>query len=185
MRSRLLALLIVLGAGDARGEILERVLAVVDGHPVVLSEVSLLARLRGVSRQDALDAVIDERLMFQEAARLPQAAVSAEDEQRAYESLAARAPAEAGLLPGELRTLARRETTILRYVAFRFRSQVRIGDEAVRDAYEAEYGARADAPAFADVAPAMRERLASQQLDERIEAWVKELRAGAEVRYNQ
>jgi hypothetical protein len=185
MPSRLLGLLVVFAVcGDARGAILERVLAVVDGRPVMLSEVSLLERLRGVPRQAALDAVIDERLMFQEAARLPQAVVSAEDEQQAYESLASRAPAEAGLLPEELRTLARRETAILRYVAFRFRSQVRIGDEAARAAYDAEFGGRADAPAFADAAPAIRERLASKQLDERIEAWVRELRAGAEIRYN-
>jgi len=53
-----------------------------------------------------------------------------------------------------------------------------------RAAYDAEFGGRADAPAFADVASAIRERLASKQLDERIEAWVRELRAGAEIRYN-
>jgi hypothetical protein len=37
---------------------------------------------------------------------------------------------------------------------------------------------------LAEVEEALRERLARRDLSERIEAWVKELRAGAEIRYN-
>jgi hypothetical protein len=80
--------------------------------------------------------------------------------------------------------LARRQTAILKYVASRFRSQVRIGDDQLRFAYEREYEGRDNAPPLDLARDALKDRLETQALDERIEAWVKELRAGAEIRYN-
>jgi hypothetical protein len=59
--------------------------------------------------------------------------------------------------------MARRQATILKYVDFRFRPQVRVTSE---DAEE-------------------RARLEADDLDARIEAWVKDLRAGARIRYNR
>ncbi len=179
------ALLVVLAPRPGAPEVIERIVAVVDGRPVTVTEVAVVERLRGIDRAAATEAVIDERLMFQEAVRLPQAAVTGADEQRAYDSLRARVAPGAELLPEELRTLARRETAILKYVDFRFRSQVRVSDQAVRAAYDAELAGRPDAPAFDAAAPAIRDRLAARQLDERIEAWVKELRAGADIRWVQ
>jgi hypothetical protein len=73
---------------------------------------------------------------------------------------------------------------ILKYVDLRFRPQVRVSDEVVREAYEDEHAGRAEAPAFADAAGKIRDRLVGRDLDARIEGWVKELRAGAEIRYN-
>jgi hypothetical protein len=121
-------------------------------------------RVTGRDRAQALEALIDERLMFREAARLPQAAVSDEEEARALQSLLSRAgPAAEGLPEGDLRQLARRQATILKYVEFRFRPQVRVDEDA---------------------APEARARLAEEDLRRRIEAWVSELRRSAEVRYN-
>jgi hypothetical protein len=191
MRSRLAALLVLLalapwGAVPAPAEVMESILAVVDGRPVLLSEVRVVEALRGVDRKAALEALIDERLMFREAARLSSTALTADEEARAYASLRA-VPAAAALLPGaeaDLRRLARRQAAILRYVDFRFRPQVRVTDEAVRAAYEAEPAAGAGTPSFEEAAPALRTRLEARALDEKIEAWIKELRAAAEVRYN-
>jgi hypothetical protein len=182
------ALLCALAGASPAAEVLESILAVVDGRPVLLSEVRVIEALRGVSRASALEALIDERLMFREAARLSPTVLSAAEEARAYESLRAR-PEAAALLPAadaDLRRLARRQAAILRYVDFRFRPQVRVGDDAVRAAYEAELASRpdADAPAFEAAAAGVRSRLEARALDEKIEAWIKELRAAAEVRYN-
>jgi hypothetical protein len=188
MRSRR-ALWALLGscalAIPARAEVIERILAVVDGRPVLLSEVRLLEALRGLPREAALEELIDERLMFREAARLSPTALSAEDEERAFESLRPRA---AALLPGaeaDLRRLAHRQAAILRYVDFRFRPQVRVTEDAVRAAYEAELAGRAGAPTLEAAGPALRARLEARALDEKIEAWIKELRAAAEIRYNR
>jgi hypothetical protein len=82
--------------------------------------------------------------------------VTPDEETRALESLRVRGGAALAALPeGDLRQIARRQATIVKYVEFRFRPQVRV-----------------------------EERLAEEDLRQRIEAWVKELRRGADVRYN-
>ena len=172
--------------GPARAEVTERVLAAVDKRPILLSEVRALEAVRGLARQAAVDALIDEDLMLREASRLPAAAAAASlEEDKAYGELLTTRPELAGrVAEGDLRRLVRRQATILRYVTLRFLPQVRVSDEVVREAYAAEYGQRTDPPSFAEASGPLREQLVRRDLDARIEGWVKELRAGAEVRYN-
>jgi hypothetical protein len=111
--------------------------------------------------------------------------VSAEEEGKAYASLLSRGGDGArGVSEADLRALARRETAILKYVHFRFLPQIRVEDSAVRKAYDEELGGRAGVPPFEAAAQEIRQRLVDRELDLRIESWVKELRAGAEIRYN-
>jgi hypothetical protein len=171
MRFRLFVVLgLLFGAGPLAAEVVERVLAVVDGRPMMMSEAGLVERLRGLDRAGAVEALIDEQLMLREASRVAQTVVTSEDEQRAYESLLERNPGAARLPEPDLRRLVRRQTAILKYVEFRFRPQV--------------YGSRPDAPPFEAAAGEIRRQLADRELDAKIEAWVKDLRAGAEIRYN-
>jgi hypothetical protein len=157
--------LVLAASAAAEPALVERILAVVDGRPVLLSEVRVVEQVTGQARGPALEALIDERLMFREAARVSQATVTDAEAEAAFRSLLDRAGAAAAGLPErDLRQLARRQATILKYVEFRFRPQVRVED----------------APAD----PEARQRLAQEDLRQRIEAWVKELRRGADVRYN-
>jgi hypothetical protein len=166
--SALLCVLCVERPVAAQAVLVERILAVVDGRPVLLSEVRLMGQVSGRDPAAALEALIDERLMFREAARLPQAAVTAEEEERALDSLRARAaPVSPPPSERDLRQIARRQATIVKYVEFRFRPQVRV-----------------DHPDFETATPERRRQLAEEDLQQRIEAWVKELRSGADVRYN-
>jgi hypothetical protein len=181
MRSSVLLAVLLALPPLARAAVVERVLAVVEGAPVLLSEVELIERLRGVTREAALAAVIDERLMYREASRMAQGALAAEEEERAYESL--RSLAGEGFSEPELKRLARRQATILRYVEFRFGAQVRVDDEAVRKEWESRHPQPGDEMTTAD-ADRVRELLAAKALDDRIEAWVAELRGGADIRYN-
>lgn len=169
---------------DRRATVVERVLAVVDERPLLLTDVRTLAAVRGLDPAVALEAAIDERLMYAEASRLAQADVSADEESQALAGiLASRPELRAAVREPDLRRLLRRQATILRYVEFRFRPQVRPGDEAVRAAWEAEEAGRPAGAALEDAQEAIRGRLERQALDERVEAWVKELRARAGVRY--
>jgi hypothetical protein len=118
--------------------------------------------------------------MYREAARLPQAAVSAEEEERALESLRASVHPDTADESHQLRLVARRQVAILKYVEFRFRPQVRVSEEAVRAAYEAAPGGQG----FDEAAPGLRARLAEEDLTRRIEEWVRELRQEVEIRYN-
>ncbi len=163
--------------------LLERVLAVVDGAAVLLGDVRLLAALQGLPQERALEAAIDERLMFQQATRLTQAALTVEQEEAALRSLRER-PGAQGWPEASLRRLARRQATILKYVEFRFRAQLRVDDAAVRELYEREWAGRPEAPPFESAQAALRERLLRQALDERVESWVRELRESADIRRN-
>ncbi|HUG53095.1 MAG TPA: hypothetical protein VMR21_05820 [Vicinamibacteria bacterium] len=184
MRSEVAAVLLALAAaGGAEAAVVERILAVVDGRPVLLSEVVLFGRVRGDDSSRAMEGLIDEQLMYREAERLPQAAVSDDDEQRAYESLRRRVAVASPDEEEQLRRLARRQTAILKYVDFRFRPQVRVSEELVREAYEAEALPRGRS--LEEAAPALRERLAEKDLSRRIEAWVQGLREAADIRYNE
>jgi hypothetical protein len=156
-------------------------MVVVDGRPLLLSDVSDLARVRGLAEEAALEAVIDERLMYQEASRLTQTEVLADEEERALAALLERKPA----LPVEvgeagLRRILRRQITILKYVEFRFRPQLRVSDQQVRAAFESDPQA---GESFEAEKERIRERLERRALDERVEAWVRELRVRADVRY--
>jgi len=173
-------------AGGARAEVVERILAVVDGRPVLQSDARLLAAVRGLSPEAALEAVIDERLMYGEASRAAQAATTSADEERAIARLLEERPElRERVAEADLRRLIRRQLTILKYVEFRFRPQVRVTPEELEKAYAAERGGKDDAPALAAVAPALEEKLVRAALDERLETWVRELRSSAEIRYNR
>jgi hypothetical protein len=167
----------------AAGETLERVLAVVDERPVLLSEVQALQAVLGTGRAQALEAFIDERLMHQQALRLPQAAVSAEEEEGLVERLLEQRPDLAGIWPPELRRLVRRQAAIYKLVEFRFRPQVRLDESELHEAFREQESSNAGAGDFEAAEPELRERLVRRALDRRIEAWVQELRAGAEIRY--
>jgi len=165
-------------------ETVERIVAVVDDRPVLLSELAAHRAVSGLPEDTALEAAIDERLMHAEAARIPQAEVSAEEEDEALTLLLEKRPAlRAEVREPELRRLLHRQLSILKYVDFRFRPQVRVGDEEVRRVWEEEQAGRPAGPALEDEQEAIRARLERRALDERVEAWVKELRARADVRY--
>jgi hypothetical protein len=167
-----------------RVETIERVVAVVDERPLLLSDVRAVQAVRGLSEAKALEAAIDERLMHTEAARLPQADVTPEEEEQALARLLETRPALRGAVPeADLRRLLRRQLGVLKYVEFRFRPQVRVSDEDVRKAWEEEQAGRPAGLALEDEQEAIRERLERQAIDERIEAWVAGLRARADVRY--
>ncbi len=193
MRSSRLIALVLAGVPAAaaaqapappRPEVVERIVAVVDERPLLLSDLRALMAVRGLAEGEALEAVIDERLMHLEASRLPQADVSPEEEDRALSLLLeTRKHLRAEVPEPDLRRLLRRQLAILKYVEFRFRPQVRIGDDEVRKAWEEDQAGRPAGPALEDAQELIRARLERRALDERIEAWVRELRSRADVRY--
>jgi len=190
MRSRAWAaapvVLIVLACSTgARGDVVERILAVVDGHPLMLTEVRLVQRVRDVPEAQALEALIDEWLMFREATRLLADRLTPEEEEAAVRSLRERASQVEGVNDAELRSFARREAVILKYAQSRFLPQVRIEDDEIKRAYDAGPGSRPGGPSLEEAAPALRSQLADQKLGERVDGWVREMRAAASIRYNR
>ena len=160
---------------------IESVVAVVDGRPLLLSDQRAVEQVRGLPPPAALEALVDERLMQIEASRLPQSEVLPEEDEQATRELLERRPALAPLVPAhDLRRLVRRQLAILKYVEFRFRPQLRVSDEDVRAAFERDPSV---GDSLEEAKERVRQRLERHALDERVEAWVGELRARAEVRY--
>jgi hypothetical protein len=199
MRSSLLALLLAVAAASAAAQavappaaggpraptvqLLERVVAVVDDRPLFLSDVRALAAVRGLSEEAAIEAAVDERLMYAEAARIEETEVPKEEEDRALAAVLGVHPALRDEVPeADLRRLLRRQATILKYVEFRFRPQVRVSEDDIRRAWEKDEAGQPAGVPLEDAEEALRARLERRALDERIEAWVKELRARADVR---
>lgn len=169
------AALVGAAARGGGAELVDRVLAVVDDRPLCLSDVRAVQDLDGVGREQALTRLVDDTLLFHEAFRMPQAGLSADEERGVVK--------EAGGDPARQRAL-RRRAVIHKYVAFRFRPQIRIDDDRLRRAYQETYAGQADAPPLEGVANALRERLVAVELEARVADWTRELRAAASVRYN-
>ncbi len=170
-----------LGAQQAAPEVvlIERIVAVVDERPLLLSDVRALALVRGLKPDQALQAAIDERLMYTEAAQVTQSEVTPEQEKAALAALLEKKPdLETSVPAPDLRRLLHRQLAILQYVEFRFRPQIHVSDEEVRKAWEREPAG----PALEDAFDAIRSRRERQMLDERIEAWIHELRGRSDVR---
>ena len=157
--------------------LVERIVAVVEERPVLLTEVQLVQEVKGLDETRAREAVIDALLMHREAMRLPDTEVPAGVEEAAVAALRAQVPAAPETA---LRRLARRELMILAYVEHRFRPLVRVDAAEVQAAVDVAWPEPADRPADAEAQT--RSRLEAERLDRLVEDWVAELRQAATIR---
>ena len=155
---------------------IERVMAVVDRQIVFSTEVGLVQALRGVTTEVAREALIDELLMYQEAARLRRDPVASDAESVAIESLRSRLPAPLQSDVSAIRRMARRQLVILSYIEFRFRPLITATEEEV----EAERARREGLSL-----ESARELIERPRLDQRVELWIADLRSGARIRYTE
>lgn len=171
----------VLAARPARaGVIVERVVAFVNKKPVLLSDVELTKALLKLDEKDATERTIDEALMFDEASRLATGTLPEEEVARAVLSL--KEKAGPGFGAPALRRKALVQLAIATYIELRLRPQVRVEDEAVRQAYNQRILNDPQPPPFNLVADAIRESLESRALDQKIEEWIAGLRRGEDIR---
>ena len=133
----------------------------VDGRPLLLSEVAVLAARARARRGARRSTAAHRRAAHVPRGRAPSPGRAHRGRGRARlrEPPRAHARAGAGTRKSELRRMARRQATILKYVDFRFRPQVRVSDEAVRAAYDAQ-PAPAGAVLRGEAAAGLRARLA-------------------------
>ena len=159
----LLALCVLAVVVPARSyaEVVERILAVVDGRPLTLSEVRLLARVRGEDEKAALAALIDERLMFRDASACPRPPSPRRRRRGSWPGCGKNWSGGTGAR-GRAAPAGPAQLSIVKYVEFRFRPQVRIDDEAVRHEYDSRYAKETDAPPLAAVAEEIQAGLAEQ-----------------------
>jgi hypothetical protein len=147
-------------------------------------------------RLRVLDAMIDERLQYEDALRFGPAEPDAAEVEGALKRLRDRIAKEgknpsaefaaAGLTPEEVRATVERQLVIQRYLQERFRPIAFADEDRAREEYEKRYAperkaAGLDVPAFEAVSDEMRGRSERRIFGEEVEKWVKELREKARV----
>jgi hypothetical protein len=162
------------------GTVVERTVAFVNKKPVLLSDVQLTKTLLKIDEKIAVERTIDETLMFDEALRLITETPSEENVARAVQTL--REKAGPGFTDAALRRKALAQLAISSYIELRLRPQVRVEDDAVRQAYNERVANDSQAPPYDILADAIRESLELKALDQKIEEWVASLRRGEDVR---
>jgi hypothetical protein len=142
-----------------------------------------------------LDVMIDERLVSQEAARIPATDITQEEIDRKRTELIAGFKSEAefrqrvgsvGLTPQKIDELLRQRILIDRFVDFRFRSFVLATDQEIQRYYEeqlvSEVRKKGQVPPPIDqVRDKITEILKQQKIDTELDRWLSAARQRAEV----
>ena len=176
----------------------DRVLAVVNGEPITYSEVlEAIALMPGATPpptvDDALERLIDARLMEHEARRYLQEPPSEEESEATLRALMDRfaTPEDyratlrrLGVAEDYLRKRIQRELIVDRYVDRRFRPLVQVAQRDVEEYYRTVLLPDLDAgsPAsLVEVESLIRNILEQRDLNRRISAWVDELKSSASI----
>jgi hypothetical protein len=201
----LLSLLIAVGAVRAQ-KIVDQILTLVNDD--IITRVDLLWSLAldpsapspagpvspDILRQK-LDVMIDERLVAQDAARLPGAEVPQDEIDQKRRMLIERFPSEAafrqriesvGLTPQRLDQLIRERILIERFKEFRFQSFVFVREEEIQRYYTEVLAPQVRArgaipPPVEQVREQIRVILREEKINEEIDRWLIEARQRADI----
>lgn len=198
---------LILGADFSPGQtqLVDRILASVDGDPILASEVERAVGLglesrRGEEsdrdyRRRVLDGLIEQRLRVHEVDRFGFTEVPSADVDRAVERLRQelgdesafrRRLVELDLDADGLRRLVRRQLVVLAYVEERVGPRVFVGLDDIRAYYEAvlrpELSGRGEPlPPLEEVRERIRGVLREQRLTAEVARWTAELRLAATI----
>jgi hypothetical protein len=198
--------ILLLAAAAALAATVDRIAATVNDVAIPESEVRramALSALRPAPDESAesfrtrvLDALIDERLQYDDALRFGPAVPDAADVEAALQKLRDRIAKEgknpttefaaAGLTPEEVRGTVERQLIIERYLQERFRPIAFADEDRAREEYEKHYvperrAAGLPVPPFETVSEEMRARSQQRVFAEEVEKWMKELREKARI----
>lgn len=215
MRSRinslLLASILLLCVSTCAADVIDRIVASVNGHIILQSdwddEVCFeafsagrpLDQMATFDRKAALDHLIDQELLREQVhgADLPQAP-EAEVAERLTEirKLYPQANSDEGwsrllsrydLTPQTLQARISRQLQLMRLVDARLRPTVQIDAQSIESYYNRELlpqlrQAGGQSVALSDVTPKIKELLTQQKVNELLVAWLQNLRSGSSIR---
>ena len=199
------ALLAFLGA-LLPGTTVDRIAATVNDTAIAESDVRRAMAVSALTREATetpeafrsrvLDAMIDERLQYEDALRFGPAAPDAADVEAALKKLRERLTKEgrnpdaefaaAGLTASEVRATVERQLIVERYLQDRFRPIAFADEERAKEEYEKFYvperkAAGLPVPAFEQVSEEMRTRSSQRVFNEEVEKWIRELREKSRI----
>jgi hypothetical protein len=192
------------------GEVIEGIVATVNGHPVLTSQLDQAIEYQCLLRQTACDISsvqmrdatlqrLIEQTLVQE--QMKGAALATNDREVAQklaelrQSLLAKDNSDSewlqlldrhGLSENDVAEQVRREILIRRYIDGRFRSTVHIERDAIEAYYEKTLLPQLQkfggpVPAFASVEGEIREILMQQEIDKQFSSWLEALRQSSKI----
>lgn len=184
--------------------IVDRIAAVVNGDVITESDIrwylaldpELASRPEPLDKEvRALQQLIDQRLLHQEAEKLPTIEISPAQVEDYLAKLIARFPSEsvfrqriegAGLDTDMLREIARHRLEILRFIDFRFRSFVFVSDQEIQSAYQQKVIAVARArgeepPPLESVRGLLEKIISDEKVTSELIGWLDDARRAAEI----
>lgn len=191
----------MLGASPAAAELVDRIVAVIDRDVITLSEAEDARRVaeidsdgRSVSLPEAVDALIETRLIEREVERFGAEPVPDELLTEARQRLRSRFDSEAsfeealesrGLSEAALEELLRRQLTIHQYLEKRFRALTYVTEEEAEAFFREEILPElpeGSETLFSEHEEAVRRLLEERKFNDRVDEWLEELRSSAEIR---
>jgi hypothetical protein len=201
----LLASPAVLAGAAPAPTLVDRVVAVVDEDPILLSDLERAIGLGLVPRQAgesdvaierrALDALVEQKLRLHEIARFGVEDAPLDEVDRQLERLRAGFPDEAawqaelarlGLAESGVRQILARQLSVLGYVEQRLGPRVYVSVEEIRRYYDDELVPKLRAagdpvPPVEEIRESIRAVLREERLNREIDRWTSELRRQADV----
>jgi hypothetical protein len=183
-------------------QLLDRVLARIDGAPLTLTDVQAAIGLGVVQLPPGPDAMaagtqlmIDRQLELTEVQRFPppepDATPVAREAARLKTNAGARLAAlmqSTGLTEQRISDIARDNLRIAAYLDQRFGTVVQVSDEDVATYYrthEAEFTRGGDTIPFEEAEPTARQRVSNERRRATVEQWIRDLRSRADVAINK
>lgn len=191
------------GAQEAPREVVDEIVASVNSEPILWTDVLWQVALSPAgnpqqidagTKQRVLEAIIDTKLLQQEAEKLPSISVSDSEIQKALAKLVAAFPSEelfraraqsAGLTPGLIRDLLKHRIEVEKYTDFRFRTFVVVRDEEVSEYYEKillpRMKARGEIQSLAETRAGILELLTEEKVSQEMEKWLADARERSDI----
>jgi len=210
MRALLHIVIALLLAGIGQAQVVDRMVAVVNKHVILESELDQatrveflmqakpIERVTSVDRTIVLDRLIDRSLLDQQIVNPNMLDPAPEELKAKIEELRQGVPGAStneswtnilagyGLTQQDVEEQLTSQFRILRFIDLRFRGLVRIDKEAIAAYYQDRFlpevrKRNASEPQLSEVSDKIEQILAEQRIDELLNNWLKTLRAQAHI----
>jgi peptidyl-prolyl cis-trans isomerase SurA len=206
-----LALVVTSLAGMQAGEVLDRIVAIVNNTPIFQSEWELALRCEALLDERApesfnkteqravFDRLVDQELLHEQMRGFMMASVAEDEVNARWKSVRQQIPgaksdedwnrmlAKAGVTEEELRTRIRRQLEVLVFLDTRFRPTVRVDYRTIQKYYREQFLPELHKQggremSLSEAVPKIREILTQQRMDEQVTSWLQTLREQADIR---
>jgi hypothetical protein len=210
MRTRLYFVMALLLAGIARAQVVDRMVAVVNRHVILESELDQatrvefllqaksIERLTYADRTAVMERLIDRSLLDQQIVNPAMLDPATEEVKAKIEEVREGIPGASsdqrwkaildgyGLTQQDVEEQLGSQFRILRFIDLRFRGLVRVDKEAIAAYYQDHFlpevrRRNASEPKLSEVSDKIEQILAQQRIDDLLNSWLKTLRAQAHI----